>query len=312
MAYRTVLIKKCEEISLKNNQLILKKEEEISIPLEDISIILIEDLSSVISSYLLGELANYDVAVIFCDKRHNPSGILMPMHNHYKQLNIFNLQMNVKKPVLSQLWQMIVKSKIKNQNSILEELKKKDYYIEKLKSLEKDVKSDDNTNREAVAAKIYFEGLFGALFVRNRNNEDPINCALNYGYTVLMSNVARLLSMYGFNTILGIHHCSYTNQFNLASDVMEPFRPIVDRYIALNMKEIEYPLSSQNKIDLVKLLQEPIRINNENYIVEHAMEEMVISLQQAYSKNDSSLLLCPSILVKSNDRLQINEIDSDV
>lgn len=308
MAYRSIFIKDTCNLKLKNNQLyVLKENKEITMPLEDISIILIENQETVITTALLGQLANYNIGVIFCDLKHMPSSILLPMNNHYKQLSVFEKQMEIKKPVLSQCWQKIIFYKIINQKYVLEELNKNDYFIEKLDILSKDIKSADNTNREAVAAKLYFEGLFGAMFQRNRNNDDAINCALNYGYTILFSNMARLLSMYGFNTILGIHHCSYVNNYNLASDMMEPFRPMVDRYVARNLDNLEYPLTTQNKKELVDILHMPMRINGANYLLEHAMEEMVLSLIKVYDKNDSSLLECPN-MIQSSQELEIEDV----
>lgn len=309
MAYRSIYIKDSCKLKLKNNQLyVIKEDKEITMPLEDISIILIENQESIITTTLLGQLANYNIGVIFCDLKHMPSSILLPMNNHYKQLSVFEKQMNVKKPVLSQCWQKIIYQKIINQKFNLEELEKNEYFIEKLDELSKGIKSADNTNREAVAAKLYFEGLFGSMFLRDRNNDDAINCALNYGYTIILSNMARLLCMYGFNTILGIHHCSYANNYNLACDMMEPFRPMVDRYVALNVDNLEFPLTTQNKKELVDILHLPMRINGANYLLEHAMEEMVLSLIKVYEKNDSSFLECPN-MIQNSQTIEIEEYE---
>ncbi len=296
--YRSIYIKQAEKLSLRDNNLVVLKEDkrEVIVPLEDISFILLEDQRSVLTARLVASLSSYYIGLIICDEKYMPCSITLPLHMHYKQLEVFNMQLEVKKPFNSQLWEMIIKRKIQNQRKVLEQTSKDEYIIDKLKELERDVKSGDKTNREATAARMFFDGMYGRMFVRRQKDIDEINVALNYGYTVLSAQISRILAMYGFNTIIGIHHYSKTNNFNLSSDLIEPFRPIVDRYVYNNIDNLAYPLTSDIKRNLIALLTETVRINNKNFLVEHAMEEMILSYIKALENSDSSLLLLPELL----------------
>ena len=296
--YSCIYIKRAEKLNLRDNQLVIKKqnEREVTVPLEDISIILLEDQRSVLTARLIASLSSYYIGLILCDEKYMPISITLPLHMHYKQLAVFNMQIAVKKPFNSQLWEMIIKQKIQNQRRVIQQTSNDEFIIDKLKELEREVKSKDKTNKEALAAKYFFDGIYGRLFSRKQKNEDEINAALNYGYTILAANFSRLLAMYGFNTIIGIHHKSKSNNFNLSYDMIEPFRPIVDRYIYDHADHLAYPLTSDIKKGLIGLLTETIRFNNKNYIVEHAMEEMVLSYIKALEMSDSRYLLLPEII----------------
>lgn len=308
MTYRCVYIRKAERISLKDNNLVVKNEEkEVFVPLEDISIILMEDQKSVVTTRLLASLSSHYIGLIVCDEKYKPVSITLPLAMHYKQLSVFNLQMKVKKPLHSQMWELIIRSKISNQRRVLELTTKDQFAIDKLFELEKLVRSGDKGNIEAVAAKVFFNGLYGKAFSRRQKNEDEINSALNYGYTMLSANLSRLLTMYGFNTVLGIHHCSMTNNFNLTYDLVEPYRPLVDYYVYGVLDDLTYPLPLLIREDLIRILVQTIRLNNKNYLVEFAMEEMVMSYIKALEVSDAKVLLLPMILEKGSidDELEL-------
>lgn len=304
MSYRCVYIRAADKIRLKDNNLLVSNDErEVTVPLEDISMILVEDPKALLTVRLVASLSSYYIGLILCDENRNPTSITLPLHMHYKQLHVFELQMNVKKPLNSQLWSYIVKQKIQNQRKIIELTTTDEFVVRNLISLEHDVKSADKTNREGLAAKLFFDGLYGKYFVRKQKSSDEINSALNYGYTVFAANMSRVLAMYGFNTILGIHHCSMTNNFNLSYDLLEPFRAVVDQYVYEHLDDLAYPLPKDIRIGLIQLLQSPIRINNRIYRIENAMEEMVLSYIQVLEKEDSRCLSLPFI-VESN---QLND-----
>lgn len=298
MSYRTVYVRNAERLSLRNKSLIVTKEDkrEVIVPLEDISMILIEDQRSILTTRLIASLSSYYIGLIVCDERYMPCSMTLPLHMHYKQLYVFGLQMEIKKPFNSQLWEKIIRSKILNQKEIIFQTTKDEYTIEKLIELEKEVKSKDKTNREAYAAKVFFDGIYGKSFVRRQKSEDEINSALNYGYTILAGCMCRTLAMYGFNTVIGIHHSSMSNNFNLAYDLLEPFRPLVDRYVYFQLDNLNYPLPTDIRKGLIGVLKEKVRMNNANYSVEYAMEEMVLSYIKALENENSQFLLVPKIL----------------
>lgn len=297
MSYRCIYIRTAEKISLRDNNLVVKKEErEVLVPLEDISIILLEDQKSVVTTRLIAALSEHYIGLIVCDESYKPVSLTLPLAMHYKQLKVFGLQMNVKKPLNSQLWELIIKRKIINQRKVLELTNQDQFAIDKLIELEKSVKSGDKGNIEAYAAKVFFNSLYGKFFKRRQMVEDEINSALDYGYTILATNLSRLLTMYGFNTILGIHHFSMTNNFNLSYDLVEPYRPLVDYTVYTLLDELAYPLPLNIREELIRILVKPIRLDNKNYLVEFAMEEMVLSYIKVLEQSRSDYLLLPEIL----------------
>lgn len=302
MSYRCVYVRYADKISLKDNNLLVKNDKgEVVIPLEDIAMVLLEDNRTSITAKLMASLAQNYIGLIICDDTFLPCSITLPLHMHYRQLRTFHLQMDVKKPFNSQCWEIIIKAKIRNQRKVIELTNRNEYCIERLKDLEKEVKSADKTNRESAAAKIFFDGLYGSYFIRRQKNEDAINAALNYGYTILATNMSRLLAMYGFNTMLGIHHCSQSNNFNLSYDLVEPYRTLVDYYVYENLDDLDYPLPVSIKKGLIRLLIEPVWINKKKYLTEHAMEEMILSYINALENEDSKRLLMPEIMQKENN-----------
>lgn len=301
MSYRCIYIRRADKMNLRDNNIVVRNDErEVIVPLEDIAMILLEDNCSLLTAKLISSLSSYYIGLIICDDKYMPVSLTLPLHMHYKQLRVFHMQLDVKKPFNSQLWFRIVKQKIINQRRVIEMTTKDEYAIDRLLECEKELKSNDKTNREALAAKYFFSGLYGSLFIRKRKSEDEINAALNYGYTILMANMSRILAMYGFNTIIGIHHISESNNFNLSCDLMEPFRPIIDLVIYQNINNLSYPLTKDIKKELIEALTKPVRINNKNYLIQYAMEEMVLSYIKALENENSEHLLLPSLLDEEN------------
>lgn len=188
------------------------------------------------------------------------------------------------------IWQRIIRQKLYNQAQCLDILAKEG--VPFLRKLSDDVESGDRGNREAIGAKAYFKYLYGEKF--SRGNKDVINAALNYGYTIIRSAVARSLVMYGFNTTLGVHHCNEYNGFNLADDFIEPFRPIVDLWVSINIGDDE-DLTKENRIDLVNLLNYEMLIDDKNHSVLNAIDKMVSSYTAACNKKDFRLLKVPTL-----------------
>ena len=229
--WRTIIVKPYDNLSLKDNCLILKNQnnEEKSIPIDQISTLMISSDKGAISLPLIARLAELSVKVIFCNHKYMPVCELNGINLHFESAGRLMDQSNWTDRRKHAVWRQIVELKISCQIELLHLLKLE--IPEVLRCSVKHVQSNDETNREAIAAKAYFKSLFGASFMRHA--PDHINAALNYGYTILCSYFSRTISMYGYHTALGIHHCNRQNAYNLACDLMEPFRPFVD-YIVYN------------------------------------------------------------------------------
>ena len=288
MSYRQIYIRKAEKLSLRHHSLIIKKEnEEFAIPLEDIASLLLEDHQTVITAALLAALSDYYITLIICDEKHLPITQTLPMNMHYKQLKVFYDQLGVKKPFNSQLWNRLIHYKIMNQKAVIDSTVKNEDASIKLKQCIKDLQSGDKTNREAIAAKIFFEAMYGNVFSRKRKSEDAVNAALNYGYSILLSAFNREIVLNGYLTQLGLFHDNMFNQFNLASDLMEPFRPLVDRMV-LQMTLVEF--EHLQKMELVNLLNKEVIINDRCEFISNAIKIYCKSVFDALNENDVSLI----------------------
>ncbi|MGI6268833.1 MAG: type II CRISPR-associated endonuclease Cas1 [Acutalibacteraceae bacterium] len=287
MAYKNIVLASSATLSSKDNQLIIKSDcFNKSIPIEDISCVMVESHYVSISSYVLSKFSDYGVTLFVCNKEHLPTAVMLPINTHSRQLKMINLQYNQTKPFLKRLWQQIIISKIENQSRCLEFCGIEGH--EKIRALRSRVQSGDTTNVEAIVASKYFKMLFGKDFTRSIEN--TTNAALNYGYSILRGVIARNLATYGFETSLGIHHCSELNNFNLADDIIEPFRPVVDLFVALNIGENE-DFTPEIKHNLFNLLNVDIKSGDKNHSVAYAIEKSVQSLSSCYNKVKEELVL---------------------
>lgn len=290
MAFRSVIISNPASLGLKNNSLVIENENHYEIPIEDISILVIEGISVKLTNKLISKLAENSVATIICDDKHLPSSIILPLNVHHRSYKVLKQQLNQRLPFSKRIWQVIIKQKLYNQGKCLEILGLDGYNF--LYNLSEVVESGDKGNREAIGAKHYFKCLFGEGFTRDDAN--GINSALNYGYTIMRGAVARTLVMYGFNATLGVNHCNELNSFNLADDFMEPFRPIVDLWVYQNVSE-DSILTKEDRIQLVDLMNYQCVIGEQNQSVLNAMDKMIASYTTACSKKDFRLLKTPEI-----------------
>lgn len=216
------------------------------IHLSEINTIIVENGMVSITSYLINELAQQKIKIIFCDEKHNPSCEVMPYYGSFNTSKKIINQTNWSKEKKEAAWQQIVKYKIKNQASVLKRFDIKGY--EKLEKFAEQVELDDKTNREGHAAKVYFNLLFGTGFIREE--ETPINAALDYGYAIILSMLNREIVNKGYITQLGLNHKNEFNQFNFSCDLMEVFRPLVDEIVYKNKECILEKTYKQKLIDL--------------------------------------------------------------
>ena len=293
MGYRQVIVKKSEKIHFQNNNLVIEKDKiETKVPLEDINFVLIEDATTILTTRLLAEFGKNAISLIICDESFKPTSILYPYNYHYKQLDVFSNQLQLKEEYKNDYWNLIVKQKIENSIRVIE-MTTKESVISKLNEYKEEVKNGDEANREGLAAKIYFRSLFGNDFIRFY--DDAINAALNYGYTILVSAMIRNLAVYGLNTYLGLHHVSKINNFNLAYDFLEPYRSIVDKFVYNHKKDIVFPLSFDFRQKLINLLNKEVLHNQKKYTVEYSMGLLIKSYVKSFSTGEIILDL-PSII----------------
>lgn len=294
MGYRQVIIKKSEKLHFKDNQLIIDKDESsIKVPLEDISYILIEDSSTILTTRLLAELGKNAISLIVCDEKFEPTSIMYPYNYHFKQLDVFSHQLEIDDSIKNEFWNQIVKRKIENSIRVLEMTSKEEFPISKLTEYINEITDGDSKNREGLAAKMYFRSLFGSDFIRFY--DDNVNAALNYGYTIIASAIIRNLAVYGLNTYLGIHHSSKINNFNLAYDFLEPYRSVVDKFVYDNKDDIVLPLSFEFRKKLINLLNKEVLYQNKKYTIEYSIGLLIKSYIKSFSSGEIKLDL-PSII----------------
>lgn len=209
--------------------MVVRKEDDTAkVHLSEISTVILQTMQVFISAYLMAEFAKNKISIVVSDDQHNPVGQYLPLYGAHNTSKRIAEQLAWGEPIKKRVWQRVVKDKIMSQALFLEE---RDYEKEAklLKNIVAEVRSGDTTNREAQAARIYFAALFGDNF--SRELDIPVNAALNYGYAILLSTVNREISSRGVISQVGINHRNEYNQFNLTCDLMEPFRPAVDRLV---------------------------------------------------------------------------------
>lgn len=280
MSFRTVVITRQSKISYKNRFMVVKNEsEEKLIHLSEIDTIIVDSINVSISAYLLKELSDNKINIIFCDDKHNPFGELSYYYSRHNSSKKINKQIAWKQKDKDELWKKIVINKITNQSLLLNKIHSDNYNL--LLSYVDEVETGDKTNREGHAAKVYFNSLYGIKFTRH--DADQINAALNYGYSILLSTINKEVKINGYLTQLGIHHKNEFNQFNLSCDLMEPFRVIIDNFVYYNKRR---KLDTEYKYDLVNLLNSYFNYCGKKYILKDIIKMFVKNTLELVGKED--------------------------
>lgn len=292
MLKRTLFISNPYHLSLKNNQLVVSVKAGMpvkTVPVEDIGFVVLENHEISLTLKLVEQLTENNVAVVFCDSKHMPSSMLLPLDANHIQNEIFRAQIEASEPLKKNLWKQVIETKIANQARLLDKLGKSST---KLKNLMKAVKSGDSDNREGFAARLYWTEMFSSSFIRDRFGMPP-NLFLNYGYILLRSAVARSLAGSGLLATLGIHHHNRYNAFCLADDIMEPYRPYVDELVyGMNEKwpdEIE--IKTEHKAELLQLMTADVRIGENQRPLMVALSQTTASLARCFSGEERKLVL---------------------
>lgn len=287
MAYRNLLIENATEISARNGQLVVVKDNRYTLPIEDINSILLENRFTKITTHALSELAKENVTVYVCDEKHLPCAVMVPFMQNVRSTLVAKWQNDLTAPNKKRLWQQVVKAKIKNQAICLDLLGYVDAarYLQNLLSK---VNSGDTLNVEATTANYYFKAIFGKGFTREEDN--IFNAALNYGYAIMRGHMAKLVAVYGLIPLLGIHHNSTLNSFNLVDDLMEPFRPVVDLFVSQNVRE-DMVMNRELKNGLYNLLNIDMKMGEFRYTVAYAGERMVQSFLRCIEGKNKEILI---------------------
>ncbi|EMB32450.1 type II CRISPR-associated endonuclease Cas1 [Treponema denticola] len=281
MSWRTVVISNRAKLDLHLNHLVVRGEKTQKVFIEEISVLIIETTAVSITAALLNELIKQKVKVIFCDEKRNPASELIGYYGSHDTSEKIRLQIKWDKNIKQLVWTEVVTEKIRQQKYLLEKLNLPQASL--LAEYITDIDINDKTNKEAHAAKAYFAALFGAGF--SRSLDIPINAALNYGYSILLSAFNREIIANGYITQLGIFHDNMFNPFNLGSDLMEPFRPLVDAEVfKLNPQKFEH----EEKLKIVSVINKKVLINNKEHYLNKAIEIFVHSIFDALNEKDIS------------------------
>ena len=283
MSWRIVVISNSAKLEYKMDYMIVRQSEITKIHLSEISMLIVESTAVSLTAGLLSELTKRKIKVIFCDEKRNPSSELVSYYGSHDTSAKVRQQVGWTAEIKKMMWTEIVSEKIRNQQRFLEDLGKKENVM--LTEYLKEIQPGDTTNREGHAAKVYFNAVFGMDF--SRSLDIPINAALNYGYGIILSNFNREIVSNGYITQLGLFHDNMFNQFNLGSDLMEPFRILVDRKV-YEMKPEKF--EKEEKLQLVNILNQEVTIDGKRNYVVNAIKIYCKSVFDAINDNDVSLI----------------------
>lgn len=295
MAWKGVHISRPARLSLKDAQLVVAQDEgDVAMPIEDVAWIVLDSNQVTLTATLVSACMEHGVAIIFTNERHTPNGLALPFHTHHRQAAIAAMQIALTQPLKKRLWQAVVVAKIENQAKCLELCNKSSSSVSAMAQL---VSSGDPGNVEARAAREYW-GLLFDHFVRS-DESDLRNKMLNYGYAILRAALARALVAGGLLPCFGLFHESATNSFNLVDDLIEPFRPLIDRKV-FELSEggttAQVDLTLENRRALAGILNDDMRLNRETVSVLIATERSSEALVRAMESSTPALLELPRFL----------------
>lgn len=261
-------------VSLPEASMLPEKDRTANIPIEDIGVVVVDHPQITMSHLLVNALLENNAALITCDSKHMPSGLLLPLERNTLQQERFKQQINASEPLRKKLWQQTVKQKILNQSAILEQ---QGHRTDNMKFWAVRVKSGDPDNFEGRASAYYWNQLFRSFpdFRRDPEGIAPNNL-FNYGYAILRATVARSLVASGMLPTFGIHHHNRYNAYCLADDIMEPYRPYVDELVLEMLEESDQLPEELTKTEKARLLTIPVR----DVVISKRISPLMIATQQ--------------------------------
>ncbi len=299
MGWRSVMISRPAKLRREHFSLAIEQEKTAYVPFEDIAIIVLNHREIQLTHPVLSACADYGIGLYATGDNHQPNGVFLPFLAHSRTTRLMRKQMDIPRPLAKQAWANIVRRKIENQTAVLRFCAKNG--VDRMDSYARRVRSGDQENLEGQAAAFYFTQLFGQGFYRAE--ERWANAALDYGYAVLRGAIARGLVAHGMHPPIGLFHASEQNAFNLADDLIEPFRPLVDLHVAKHPAMTEGDLSSQDKAALVALLNVDVGMPQGKMSALSAIEYAVESLARLFEQGDSELEL-PTLIGLQAHRLE--------
>lgn len=292
MTWRSVVISRPAKLKRDHYSLAIEQEQTACVPFEDIAVIVLNHREITLTHPVLSACGEYGISLFATGDTHHPSGVFLPYLSHSRATRWLRLQLDLPRPVAKQTWASIVRRKISNQATVLRMTGRDG--AERLDSYVRRVRSGDPDNLEGQAAFFYFTQLFGKGFQRDQARFT--NAALDYGYAVLRGAIARGLVAHGLMPSIGIFHASEQNAFNLADDVIEPFRPLVDLFVYRMIPQPDDELHPEDKAALVSLLNVDMGMPRGRMSVLSAIEQMVESLARIYDGGDDSLIEQPVVI----------------
>ena len=287
MGWRSIMISRPAKLRREHFSLAIEQEKTAYVPFEDIAVIVLNHREINLSHPVLSACAEYGIGLYATGDNHQPSGVFLPFLPHSRTTRMMRRQLDIARPQTKQAWAYIVRRKVENQATCLRLAGRKG--VDRMESYARRVRSGDADNIEGQAAAFYFVQLYGVGFVRS--NERWANAALDYGYAVLRGAIARGLVAHGLHPTLGLFHNSEQNAFNLADDLIEPFRPLVDLHVYKNPPAVEGDLSPADKAALVALLNIDVGMPQGRMSVLSAVEYAVESLVRLFERGDCNLEL---------------------
>ncbi len=310
MIKRTLYFGNNAYLHTKDEQMLIdfadKTKEQAKVAIEDIGVVILDAYQLTISLNLLSKLLHNNVALISCDEKHMPQGLMLNLDGNTLQQERFAVQLEASLPLKKQLWQQTIKAKIHNQASLLRQLcedgllDSPEFPFENMDYWEESVKSGDPDNYEGRAAAFYWKNIFVDIikgFKRGRFELEPNNL-LNYGYAILRATIARNLTASGMLPTLGIHHHNKYNAYALADDIMEPYRPYVDlivrdlveKYYSESWADKGFELTPEIKVELLKIPAIDVLIDGEQSPLMLAAQRTTASLYQCFEGNARKIL----------------------
>jgi len=286
VSWRIVVVSSTSKLDLKLGYLVVRNEKITKVHLSEIHTLIIESTAVSLTAALLNEMVKRKIKIIFCDEKRNPSSELLPYYGSHDTSSKIKSQLKWKKDYTRELWQEIVREKIRNQSENLKRFNCKNFEL--LDNYISQVEINDISNREGHAAKVYFNSLFGTEF--SRSMDISINHGLNYGYSLILSSFNKEIVSNGYLTMLGIFHDNMFNQFNLSCDFMEPFRPFVDRLIyEMKLEKFE----KEEKIQILGILNKEVILEGKQQHMTNAIKIFCKSVFDSLNENDISLIRFP-------------------
>ena len=299
MGYRIIYVEKCEylRLYLDNLKVEINEKKEVNFPIADIQILVIDNYKSTLSIPLINKLTEYNVCTIICGIDHLPKSYILPINGNFASSGNLFKQIQWSQERKDYIHAEIVKHKIKNQIEILKVKERGFGVTEKLYEFIDTTISGDQTNREGLAAKMYFRALFGSDFIRFE--QDVVNAGLNYGYSVFRSLITSIIVAKGYIPNLGLFHKGKQNMFNLSDDIIEVFRPIVDNYVFNNMTE-DILFKQSHRDELIGLTNNKIMIDDRKQTISNAIGIYLDSIFK-FMDGENIELLFPDPVIYPND-----------